>query len=166
MKVAVKDANVLIDLIEADLLGLWFRVGIETHTTDLVVHELRRVAHGQALSLMIEAGNLRVRTFEPAVLNSIRLQAAKFGVSLADASVIHHASEIGATLLSGDRKVRREAAHLGLEVRGLLWVFDKLVGDGVLAPTEAAVRLKRTLSAGAFLPSDECDTRLRRWLAS
>jgi hypothetical protein len=61
--------------------------------------------------------------------------------------------------------VRREAAHLGLEVRGLLWVFDKLVGDGVLAPAEAAIRLKRTLASGAFLPSDECDTRLRRWLA-
>lgn len=166
MKVAVKDANVLINLIEADVLGLWFRLGIETHTTDLVVHELRRVAQGQALSLMIEAGNLRVRTFEPAILNSIRLQATKLGVSLADASVIHHASEIGATLLSGDRKVRREAAHLGLEVRGLLCVFDKLVGEGVLAPAEASIRLKRALAAGAFLPADECETRLRRWLAS
>jgi hypothetical protein len=31
MKVAVKDANVLIDLVEGDLLGLWFRLGIETH---------------------------------------------------------------------------------------------------------------------------------------
>ncbi len=32
MKIAVKDANILIDLIEADLLGLWFRLGIETYT--------------------------------------------------------------------------------------------------------------------------------------
>jgi hypothetical protein len=39
MKIAVKDANVLIDLIEADLLGLWFQLGIETHTADLVVRE-------------------------------------------------------------------------------------------------------------------------------
>ena len=31
MKVAVKDTNVLIDLVEGDLLGLWFLLGIETH---------------------------------------------------------------------------------------------------------------------------------------
>ena len=35
MKVAVKDANVLIDLVEGDLLGLWFRLGIETYVPDL-----------------------------------------------------------------------------------------------------------------------------------
>ena len=163
MKIAVKDANVLIDLIEADLLGLWFQLGIETHTTDLVIHELKRAPHWQAVSLMIGAGNLRVRDFDATQLRAIQQAAGQLRVSLADASVLRLAAEIGAALLTGDRRVRMEAQARGLEVRGLLWVFDRLVEDGILDPADACTRLTRAREAGAFLPKDECEARLHRW---
>lgn len=65
MKVAVKDANVLIDLVEGDLLGLWFRLGIETHVPDLVLEEIKNPEQRRIVMAMVEAGNLRVGRFEP-----------------------------------------------------------------------------------------------------
>jgi hypothetical protein len=42
MKVTVKDANILIDLIESELLGLWFKLGVETYISDLVQLRFKR----------------------------------------------------------------------------------------------------------------------------
>ena len=42
MKIAVKDASVLFDLLEAGLLGSWFKLGIETHIPDLVLAEVQK----------------------------------------------------------------------------------------------------------------------------
>jgi len=49
-RVAVQDANILIDLELANLFDAWFSLGIETHTTDLVVREIRRGGHNVAMS--------------------------------------------------------------------------------------------------------------------
>lgn len=164
MKVAVKDANVLIDLMEADLLGLWFRIGIETHTTDLVIHEIKRPDQSRMVSTMVQAGNLKVHAFDAKGLIAVSTRAVLLRVSLADASAISLAEEKGAILLSGDRRVRNGATELGLEVKGLLWVFDELVKQSLLVPADAANRLKIVLAAGARLPDNECEERLRRWL--
>ena len=75
LAIPVKDANVLIDLIEVDLLGLWFRLGIETHTTDLVIHEIRQPEQSRVISMMVAAGNLTVHS-----LDSKRLRAAHSGL--------------------------------------------------------------------------------------
>ena len=54
MKVAVKDANVLIDLVEGDLLGLWFRLGIETYVPDLVLDEIRHPNHRRIMGSVLD----------------------------------------------------------------------------------------------------------------
>jgi len=163
MKVAVKDANLLIDLIEADLLGLWFQLDIETHTTDLVLHELKRTHQWRAVSLLAQAGNLKVRQFDPPGLENLRKQSVRLRVSLADASAFVVALELQAILLSGDRRLRNEAQRAGLEVHGALWVFDQLIDASVLSPGDAATKLALARKAGAYLPANECEERLRRW---
>ncbi len=163
MRVAVQDANVLIDLLEADLLGLWFRLGIETHSTDLVVHEVRHPEQTRVLSTMIHAGSLIVHSLTASRLEAVGRSASALKLSLADASAIALAEELSAVLLSGDARVRREAQHRGIEIRGLLWVLDEMITQGLVSPKDAAERLTRTMEAGAFLPGHECHERLRRW---
>jgi len=51
MKIAVKDASILIDLIEGGLLDSWFSREIETYATNLVLGELTE----QEQSSQIEA---------------------------------------------------------------------------------------------------------------
>lgn len=163
MRVAVKDANVLIDLVEGDLLGLWFRLGIETYVPDLVLVEIKDPDQHRMVSAMVEAGNLRVGTFSLEQMARVGSYRVRYRVSLADASAILLAEEMQATLLSGDKLVRKGGQSLNLDVRGLLWVFDELVQRKLLEPADAAVRLERVIDAGARLPVDQVQARLRRW---
>lgn len=163
MKVAVKDANVLIDLVEGDLLGLWFRLGIETHVPDLVLEEIKNPEQRRIVLAMVEAGNLKVGTFDSTQVIRIDSYKRAYRVSLADAAAILLAEELQATLLSGDKLVRKGGQSLGIEVRGLLWVFDELVHRELLDAADAALRLNRVVEAGARLPAEEVQARLRNW---
>jgi len=76
MKVAVKDANVLIDLVEGDLLGLWFRLGIETHVPDLVLEEIKNPGQRSV------ASKANDKIADVVVSAQPRLPARRFGRSL------------------------------------------------------------------------------------
>lgn len=163
MKVAVKDANVLIDLVEGDLLGLWFRLGIETHVPDLVLEEIKNPEQRRIVLAMVEAGNLKVGTFDATQVLRIGFYKRVYRVSLADAAAILLAEQLQATLLSGDKAVRRAGQALNIEVKGLLWVFDELVHRGLLGVADASLRLDRVVEAGARLPAEDVQARLRKW---
>lgn len=78
----------LIDLVEGDLLGLWFRLGIETYVPDLVLDEIKHPNHRRMVLAMVEAGNLRVGTFSPAQLSQVDSYKQRYRISLADAAAI------------------------------------------------------------------------------
>jgi predicted nucleic acid-binding protein len=115
---------------------------------------------------MVEAGNLQIGTFSPADLSQIESYKQKYRISLADASAILLAEQMQATLLSGDRLVRKGGQSLNLDVRGLLWVFDELVLRELLGASDAAMRLERVVDAGAHLPAEQVQARLRKWRGS
>jgi predicted nucleic acid-binding protein len=163
MKIAVKDANILIDLIEADLLGLWFRLGIETYTTDLVRFEIKKVSQRRTLDGFIEAGLLKVESSDSETLATIRRIKDEHGVSLADASTFVLARKLGAALLSGDDSLRKAAKASDIETCGVFWVFDRLIEKQHLSKSDACVRLRRLLDCGSFLPRSVCDDRFRSW---
>ncbi len=163
MKIAVKDANILIDLIEADLLGLWFRLGIETYTTDLVRFEIKEVSQRKTLDAFIEAGLLKVESSDSATLETIARVKDEHGVSMADASTFVLAQKLGAALLSGDDSLRKAAKASAIEICGVFWVFDRLIEEKHLSKSDACARLRRLLDCGSFLPRSVCADRFRAW---
>lgn len=163
MKIAVKDANILIDLIEADLLGLWFRLDIETYTTDLVRFEIKDASQQKALDAFIEAGLLKVESSDSTALRTIARVKDEHGVSMADASTFVLAKKLGAALLSGDDSLRKAARASDIEICGVFWVFDRLIEKRHLSKADACVRLRRLLDCGSFLPRSVCDDRFRSW---
>jgi predicted nucleic acid-binding protein len=163
VRVAVKDTSILIDLVEGDLLGLWFKLQIETHTTDFVLAELRRESQWQHVSVFVDAGILQRHGTPPADVAEAVAYAQERGVSLADASGVLLAKRLKAALLTGDLRMRGAARNDGLEVRGVLWILDELVRHGGLAKADAADRLERIRAAGGRLPQAECLARLKAW---
>lgn len=164
MKVAVKDACVLIDLANGELLDVWFQLGIETFTTDLVIRQVKVEHQWKAVSAFVEAGLLHVETLTG---TQIEEMASAFGdsrIGFEDQSALFLAIERKAVLLTGDRRLRLEAGKHDVEVKGLLWVLDELVARGLVPQTLAAVRLRSMRESGARLPNDECEKRLRRWI--
>lgn len=163
MRIAVKDTSILIDLAEGDLLGLWFKLQIETHTTDFVLAELRKESQWQHVSVFVDAGLIQRHATLPAGLAEVVAYAQSNGLSLADASGVLLAIRLKACLLTGDRRLRKSAQDDGIEVRGVLWIMDQLVERDVLPKREAAERLERICAAGSRLPQAECAARLKAW---
>ncbi len=165
MRIAVKDASILIDLAEGDLLGLWFQLKIETHTTDLVLREVKQEALWQRVSPFVDAGLLQVHPTAATEIPAVVLFSQAHNISLPDASGVFLARRLKAYLLTGDRRLRRTAEAEEIEAHGLLWILDRLVEHAALARADAAQRLEKMLAAGSRLPPAECATRLRTWRA-
>jgi predicted nucleic acid-binding protein len=165
MKVAVKDACVLIDLANGGLLEAWFQLGIETHTTDLVVRQVKTDQHWQTVSGLIEAGLLKVATLTGEQVERMNRDLGSLPVGVEDQTALFLALELDAILLTGDRRLRLEGLKRRLEVRGVLWILDELVAKQLLDPRLAAVKLRLMLDEGAFLPRDEYEKRFQSWEA-
>ena len=170
MKVAVKDANVFIDLEAMGLLNLWFELDITTLTSSLVVQELEAGGHenslaciraGQAIEAMITGEEMA------GAFADFMDRFGQGGLSGADLSVIYLAIREEAMVLTGDRLLRTTANVVHQEVHGTLWIMDQLVEAGVLDTVVAAARLEALMErVGAerrYLPRAECAVRIRRW---
>jgi hypothetical protein len=66
-------------------------------------------------------------------------------------------------LLTGDRKLRSASNLYGVEVHGIIHVFDSLVASGIVAPQIAAEKLKQLYSLNPRLPKEEIDKRVEEW---
>lgn len=163
MKVAVKDACVLIDLANGGLLESWFQLGIETFTTDLVLRQVKTEHQWKAVSGFVQAGLLKIKTLTGEEIGRMNHSFAGLRIGFEDQTALYVALEMDAVLITGDRRLRIEARKRAVDVRDLLWVLDELIERDVLAPRLAAVKLQAMLDQGAFLPRDECNKRLQSW---
>lgn len=170
MKIAVKDANVCIDLEAMGLLDLWFQLGITTLTSSFVVQELEDGNHVNALAC-IRAG----QAIE-AVITGEEMAGAfadfvdEYGqgwLSETDLSVIYLAIREDAMVITGDRLLRTTATARHLEVHGTLSIMDQLVSSSLLKPVLAADRLesliRRTGKGQRYLPRSESRARIAQW---
>jgi predicted nucleic acid-binding protein len=160
MIVYVTDANIFIDLFYAGLLDLMPRLGLTIVTTQLVADELN--AEQQLhLQLLIEENTLEIRDIS---LQDIKNLPLPMGLSLPDRSVICLAIQEKGVLVSGDGLVRRTAGNFGIDVRGLLWLFDEFVSLDLISPLEAAEKLEfLVIEKGSRQPNSEYITRLEKW---
>lgn len=164
MKIAIKDANVLIDMEVAELFDLWFQLGHETMTTDLIVAELRKGRHQRALEY-IDAGHIKVESCSSGFLSDAfgLLQEIGSGPSIEDCTVLLLAMQRDAMLLSGDKPLRIAAKARQIEVHGTLWIFDQLVDSKFMRKAIAAQKLSHLLESDRYLPAQACSERIRKW---
>jgi len=166
-KIVVNDTNVFIDLLEIGLLDHFFQLSWEIHTTDLVMWELQREKQHRAVAEYQKMHRLHVASFEAAELKEILSLQRFYGqitnVTMTDCSVWFYAKREGYILLTGDKKLRASATIDGVEVRGILYVFDALVDEGVLSPSEAANKLAQLRAVNSRLPKEEIEKRLELW---
>ncbi len=170
MRIAVQDANILIDLEFAGLLDLWLQLGIETHTTDLITQELRDGNHQQAISYILNGKIIEtVLSFEDLV-EVVRIQEnfQPRGASVKDASVLYLSIQKEATLLTGDKALRFQAESIHcIEVHGTLWILEKLIEGNLIDSAIAASKLEYLISLKGlkrrFLPEKQSRERISRW---
>lgn len=160
MTVFITDANIFIDLYYAGLLKLMPSLGLSFATTQLVSDELNQEQQFD-LQLLITLNTLQIR--EVSLPEIQRLNLSK-GLSLPDRSVICVAVRENGVLVTGDGLVRRTAGNFGLEVRGLLWLFDEFVSMNLISPFEAAEKLEfLVVEKGSRQPNLDYNARLEKW---
>lgn len=167
MKIAVQDANVLIDLEIAGLFDLWFKTGIETHTTDLIRAELEKGSHTQAVSYFMSGQVVEhALSFDEIMVVSELEREVGSKAKFNDCSVLYLAMKLNAMLISGDKPLREAGKERRIEVHGTLWILDQLVERRLITGKVAASKLDYLRSQGRFLPESECQVRLKLWLGN
>lgn len=158
----VTDANIWIDLDEGGLLGRVFDLGDDLSIPDLIFAELRT----PDTSLLEELG-LKIVGLSGFQLADVQANLARRypKPSVVDLTALVVARDQDLVLLTGDGALREAGEAEGVEVHGVLWLLDRMVGEGVLAPPEAARSLRLVMSAGARLPRKEVGKRLKAWSA-
>lgn len=166
-KIVVNDTNVFIDLLDVGLLDKFFLLPWEIHTTDFVMLELLREGQKETVEAYKNEGKLNVADFDFDELMEINRLHELFkentNVSLTDCSVWYYAKQNNYTLLTGDRKLRNSAVNEGVEVRGIIHVFDELVETGTIPSDIAAAKLALLKEINPRLPQAEIEKRLKMW---
>ena len=158
-RTCVVDTNVLIDLYAGGILRSLFQLPMQRQVPDVLVAELQE-PDGK---LLLSYGLLSCELSSDEVEKVYHLATHHRQVSVNDLFALVLARTLGATLLTGDRHLRRVADQEGASVRGTLWLLDEMVHLSALPPRLAAQVLEHMLSRGSRLPQEECERRLRRW---
>ncbi len=166
-KIVVNDTNVFIDLHDVGLLEQFFLLPWEVHTTDFVMLELIKEGQKDTVAAYESKGDLHIATFEfqeVVKINKLHTSVTdKTNLSITDCSVWYYAKQNNYTLLTGDRKLRNSALNEGVEVRGIIYVFDELVANDILPASLAAEKLALLKSINPRLPDSEIEKRLKLW---
>ena len=169
LKIAVKDASVLIDLISADLLGQWFKLGIETHVTDFVLEEIRRPGQRLVVDSFVNAGLIHVAELASGSVQELTVLSAlsrELNVSIPDASAVRLAERLeNGFLLTSDGLLRRGTERRGVEVRGFLWILDLLLWKEMTTFLQSIAALDAVLATHSRQPAGECTKRKEAWVA-
>lgn len=162
MRIAITDANVFIDLFEIGWIEKLFYLPLEIVTTLEVFNELNPV---QQQNLLQWQGSGQLRVIE--VLLSEHPQVLQIGdsrrLSFTDRTVLYIALRDKLMVLTGDNIIRKNAEKLGLEVHGMLWIFDTLVESQTVQPSQAAHALQSLLRVNDWLPIEGCLKRIEKW---
>lgn len=168
-KIVVNDTNVFIDLYEVGLLEEFFSLPWEVHTTDFVMLELQREGQHETVAKYKADKRLVVPVFEAKEMSEIgnlfQQNMNRTNLSLTDCSVWYYAKVNNYILLTGDRKLRTVSAYNGVEVRGVIFVFDCLVECGKISRRVAVEKLQQLYSINPRLPKEEIEKRINLWKA-
>ena len=100
MNIVVQDANILIDLLNAELLDLFFQLPCDNHITDLVLAEIQTPKLSAS-----QKKKLTSHSLDPTELNEVLgLRQDAHKLSIPDCSVVWLSQQLGLStiLLSGD----------------------------------------------------------------
>ena len=158
--VCVTDANIWIDVHNADLLDAVFDLPFTWRTPDIV---LRNEVLTVDRTLLVERG-LEERTLSGHELNRIlELNALYPNPSPRDLAVLVVADVDGGIVVTGDAPLRSAAESEGQTVHGVLWLLDQFVADDIITDARALAALNAMIEQGSRLPDGPVRKRRRRW---
>lgn len=164
MRVVINDANILIDLAKLELLKVFAKINFDLQTTDFIIEELND-EQLIPVNKLIKSGKLKViETEDTSDFEAITSLLSKSnGLSFEDCSVWHYSKKLSGALLTGDGKLRKQATKDGLEVRGIIFIFDELLKQELISFEVAIEKITILYQLNNRLPKKEIDKRVKIW---
>jgi predicted nucleic acid-binding protein len=164
MRIVINDANILIDLVHLDLTDVFFQLeNLELKTTDFVFEELLE-EQKLIINIFIDEGRLEILESVEDDLNEIaNIHSQTTGLSFEDCSVWYFAQKTSGILLTGDGKLRRQSSQSGIEVKGILYIFDELLNQGLITFNFALLKITQLYELNDRLPIEAKDERIESW---
>lgn len=160
--IIVKDACILFDLIDLELLDNFFEMDFIVLTTQAVLDEIKDPYQNKIVIKHVDLGNISIDQFGNDGL-IIELYSEHKGLSLIDCSVIELAFRRGGILLSSDKSVRKVSTENKIEVHGLLWVIEMLVNSTVINRSKAVKTLIRYLDMNNRAPRKKVESLIEKF---
>lgn len=158
----INDANILIDLLKIEIFDVFMLLPYEMYITDFVLEELKVYSQKST----VENSSITIVTSsEDEIIDMVGLNSKCLQLSIEDCSVWYHAKKLGAGVITGDGKLRKQIRKDGIEVHGIIAVIDELVKYGLLSPSESAKKLCNLKQINPRLPIDEIDNRINLYSA-
>lgn len=162
-RIAIQDANILIDLIKANVFIPCMQLPYQFCTTDIIFAELydeqASIVHPFILSQTFEI----IAITEDDLKEIATLTGGQSQLSEQDYSAYYYAQKNGSLLLTGDKYLKEKALNAGLETHGILWLYDQLVLHDCISKATAIESLCLLMTKNKRLPIPECNLRLQEW---
>lgn len=163
-QVAFKDGAILLCLVQAELLPLWFRLGMPTFTTDLVTFEIEDSTSWPTIRHFVDEGFLRVESISGPELEELENKFDGIG-SPGERSVLHLADLRDAHIVSGVSVPLSFPEELKGRIENGVWVLDRLVEEQLLEPQEALSKIETLALLGCPVTSEQFEHRKLEWAA-
>ena len=135
-KILINDSCVLFDLVDLNLIDLFFQLDFTFYTTTQVIEEIKDEIQIASINKFTTTGVLVVDN--SGSFESIERLFDKYpGLSYTDSSVLELAMRLEGILISSDKKLRNISKSKNLEVKGFLWIIYKLVEEKMLERQKA-----------------------------
>lgn len=164
MKIVINDANILIDLAKLELLNIFSKINFELHTTDFVIAELND-EQKSPVSKLIKSGKLKVIQTDDVIdfQGITEILEKSNGLSFEDCSVWYYSKKLVGALLTGDGKLRKQATKEGVEVRGIIFIFDELLKQNLISFKIAIEKISQLSLLNNRLPKRDIELRIKCW---
>lgn len=165
MRIIVNDTNIFIDMHCIGLLQLMCSLPYEIHTVDFVAAELIDEDQKKAFEELVVNGKIVVNSFTAEEVMEIVAEHSSVSgnLSIPDCSVCYYAKKHDVPMITGDRRLRRHAEKLSIEVHGILFLFDDMVANSVISPIDAANKLEELMALNSRLPQSAIRERIDKW---
>jgi len=162
MKILINDANILIDLVKVDLFIQFADLPYDLYTTDFILSE---VDQKEELNELIEGGKLSIIvTVEVEDFRGIySLLEGSSGLSFEDCSAWYYSKKMNGTLVTGDGKLRKIVQRNMIEVRGIIFILDEILNNGLINFQTAIEKIELLYKLNNRLPRKELKKRIDLW---
>lgn len=162
-RIAIQDANILIDLVKTGLFHHCLALQYQFTTTDIIFSELYP-EQAAILQPCIDEGTFTIIKISEKELVEIQFMSLQDSrLSEQDWSALYYAIGEDAILLTGDRYMRTKAKEKSLEYHGIFWLLDQLIDAAIISKPTACDFMQKIMAVNKRLPAKECKKRIAVW---